>query len=178
MHGDIVERHLCDDDAIVFNRQPSLHKMSIMGHRAKILDFSTFRLNLSCTSPYNADFDRDEMNLHVPQSLTARAEVELMMLSPRVSVSCPVSRTSPSGDGYHPGLTTGNPEDDEAGRLHREGCGDEHSYVGHELKWPDPETLHPQAEASLEWKTGERAKQALILKLALRPSHRGKAKNN
>ena len=92
MHGDIVERHLCDDDAIVFNRQPSLHKMSIMGHRAKILDFSTFRLNLSCTSPYNADFDRDEMNLHVPQSLTARAEVELMMLSPRVSVSCPVSR--------------------------------------------------------------------------------------
>ena len=87
MHGDIVERHLCDDDAIVFNRQPSLHKMSIMGHRAKILDFSTFRLNLSCTSPYNADFDGDEMNLHVPQSLTARAEVELMMLSPRVIVS-------------------------------------------------------------------------------------------
>jgi DNA-directed RNA polymerase II subunit RPB1 len=86
-HGWIVERHLRDDDVILFNRQPSLHKMSIMGHKAKILDWSTFRLNLSCTSPYNADFDGDEMNLHVPQSLPARAEAELMMLSPRVIVS-------------------------------------------------------------------------------------------
>jgi DNA-directed RNA polymerase II subunit RPB1 len=86
-HGWIVERHLNDDDIVLFNRQPSLHKMSIMGHRAKILDWSTFRLNLSCTSPYNADFDGDEMNLHVPQSLPARAEAELMMLSSRVVVS-------------------------------------------------------------------------------------------
>jgi DNA-directed RNA polymerase II subunit RPB1 len=86
-HGWIVERHLRDGDVVLFNRQPSLHKMSIMGHRAKVLDWSTFRLNLSCTSPYNADFDGDEMNLHVPQSLPARAEAELMMLSPRVIVS-------------------------------------------------------------------------------------------
>jgi DNA-directed RNA polymerase II subunit RPB1 len=85
--GWIVERHLRDDDIVLFNRQPSLHKMSIMGHRAKVLDWSTFRLNLSCTSPYNADFDGDEMNLHVPQSLPARAEAELMMLSSRVIVS-------------------------------------------------------------------------------------------
>jgi DNA-directed RNA polymerase II subunit RPB1 len=85
--GWIVERHLRDDDVVLFNRQPSLHKMSIMGHKAKILDWSTFRLNLSCTAPYNADFDGDEMNLHVPQSLPARAEAELMMLSPRVIVS-------------------------------------------------------------------------------------------
>ncbi|GMI08152.1 hypothetical protein TrLO_g5004, partial [Triparma laevis f. longispina] len=85
--GWVVERHLRDDDVVVFNRQPSLHKMSIMGHKAKVLDWSTFRLNLSCTSPYNADFDGDEMNLHVPQSLPARAELELMMLSPRVIVS-------------------------------------------------------------------------------------------
>jgi DNA-directed RNA polymerase II subunit RPB1 len=86
-YGWVVERHLRDDDVVLFNRQPSLHKMSIMGHRAKVLDWSTFRLNLSCTSPYNADFDGDEMNLHVPQSLTARAEAELMMLTPRVIVS-------------------------------------------------------------------------------------------
>jgi DNA-directed RNA polymerase II subunit RPB1 len=86
-NGWIVERHLRDGDVILFNRQPSLHKMSIMGHLAKVLDWSTFRLNLSCTSPYNADFDGDEMNLHVPQSLPARAEAELMMLSPRVIVS-------------------------------------------------------------------------------------------
>jgi len=87
VNGWIVERHLRDDDIVLFNRQPSLHKMSIMGHFAKVLDWSTFRLNLSCTSPYNADFDGDEMNLHVPQSLPARAEAELMMLSARVVVS-------------------------------------------------------------------------------------------
>lgn len=63
--GDKVERHMVDDDFVVFNRQPSLHKMSMMGHRAKVLPYSTFRLNLSATSPYNADFDGDEMNLHL-----------------------------------------------------------------------------------------------------------------
>ena len=81
--GWIVERHLRDDDAVLFNRQPSLHKMSIMGHRAKILDWSTFRLNLSVTTPYNADFDGDEMNLHVPQSITARTDAEQIMMVPR-----------------------------------------------------------------------------------------------
>ena len=85
--GWIVERQLRDGDVVLFNRQPSLHKMSIMGHRAAVLDWSTFRLNLSCTAPYNADFDGDEMNLHVPQSLTARTEAETMMLAPKVVVS-------------------------------------------------------------------------------------------
>lgn len=64
-----------DGDFVLFNRQPSLHKMSIMGHRIKIMPYSTFRLNLSVTSPYNADFDGDEMNMHVPQSFETRAEV-------------------------------------------------------------------------------------------------------
>ena len=41
-----VERHLRDDDLVIFNRQPTLHKMSMMGHRVKILPWSTFRLNL------------------------------------------------------------------------------------------------------------------------------------
>ncbi|KAK7486909.1 hypothetical protein BaRGS_00021880 [Batillaria attramentaria] len=70
-----VERHMVDGDLVVFNRQPSLHKMSMMCHRVKVLPWSTFRLNLSVTEPYNADFDGDEMNLHLPQSLEARAEV-------------------------------------------------------------------------------------------------------
>ncbi|KAL5082157.1 hypothetical protein RYX36_010578 [Vicia faba] len=53
-----VERHLNDGDFVLFNRQPSLHKMSIMGHRIKIMPYSTFRLNLSITSPYrNMEFD-------------------------------------------------------------------------------------------------------------------------
>ena len=86
-NGWVVERHLMDGDVVLFNRQPSLHKMSIMGHKAKILDGSTFRLNLACTSPYNADFDGDEMNLHVPQSLTARAEVETLMMVDKLIVS-------------------------------------------------------------------------------------------
>lgn len=82
-HGWIVERHLRDDDIVLFNRQPSLHKMSIMGHRAKVLDWSTFRLNLSVTTPYNADFDGDEMNMHVPQSITAKADAQELMMVPR-----------------------------------------------------------------------------------------------
>lgn len=44
--GYIVERHMIDGDYVVFNRQPSLHKMSMMGHQVKILPYSTFRLNL------------------------------------------------------------------------------------------------------------------------------------
>ena len=81
--GWVVERHLRDDDVVLFNRQPSLHKMSLMGHRAKVLYWSTFRLNLSVTTPYNADFDGDEMNLHVPQSITARADADQIMMVPR-----------------------------------------------------------------------------------------------
>lgn len=55
--GDIVERHLIDDDWVVFNRQPTLHKMSMMGHRVKVMDYSTFRMNVNCCKSYNADFD-------------------------------------------------------------------------------------------------------------------------
>ncbi|WVZ51464.1 hypothetical protein U9M48_002610 [Paspalum notatum var. saurae] len=82
-----VERHLNDGDFVLFNRQPSLHKMSIMGHRVKIFPYSTFRLNLSVTSPYNADFDGDEMNMHVPQSYETRAEVFELMMVPKCIVS-------------------------------------------------------------------------------------------
>ncbi|UYV72392.1 POLR2A [Cordylochernes scorpioides] len=82
MTGDIVERCLINGDVVVFNRQPSLHKMSMMAHKVRILPFSTFRMNLSCTTPYNADFDGDEMNLHVPQDPATRVEVEQLSLVP------------------------------------------------------------------------------------------------
>ena len=52
--GDVIERMIRDDDIVLMNRQPSLHKLSMMGHRVKILPYSTFRLNLSATPPYNA----------------------------------------------------------------------------------------------------------------------------
>ncbi|MGB9003122.1 MAG: DNA-directed RNA polymerase subunit A', partial [Nitrosotalea sp.] len=77
--GYLVERHLSDGDIVMFNRQPSLHQMSIMGHYVRVLPNKTFRLHPSVCPPYNADFDGDEMNLHVPQSEEARAEAILLM---------------------------------------------------------------------------------------------------
>ncbi|KHJ94076.1 RNA polymerase Rpb1, domain 5 [Oesophagostomum dentatum] len=77
--GDIVERHLDDGDIVLFNRQPSLHKISIMCHRARIVPGRTFRFNECACTPYNADFDGDEMNLHVPQTYEAKAEASLLM---------------------------------------------------------------------------------------------------
>ncbi|KAF2839315.1 DNA-directed RNA polymerase II subunit [Patellaria atrata CBS 101060] len=86
-YGWKVERHIVDGDFIIFNRQPSLHKESMMGHRVRVLPYSTFRLNLSVTSPYNADFDGDEMNLHVPQSEETRAEIKELCMVPLNIVS-------------------------------------------------------------------------------------------
>jgi DNA-directed RNA polymerase beta' subunit len=73
--GDVINRHIMDGDVILFNRQPTLHRMSMMGHRVKVLPFNTFRLNVSVTAPYNADFDGDEMNAHIPQSYEAATEL-------------------------------------------------------------------------------------------------------
>ncbi|KAM6584549.1 hypothetical protein CsatB_011551 [Cannabis sativa] len=78
-YGDIVERHLEDGDIVLFNRQPSLHRMSIMSHRARIMPWRTLRFNESVCNPYNADFDGDEMNMHVPQTEEARTEAILLM---------------------------------------------------------------------------------------------------
>ena len=85
--GFIVERHLHNGDVVLFNRQPSLHKMSMMAHRVRIMPYSTFRLNLSVTTPYNADFDGDEMNLHAPQSFETRAELKEICAVPNQIVS-------------------------------------------------------------------------------------------
>ena len=87
--GFVIERHLKDGDIAIFNRQPSLHRMSIMAHYVKVLPYKTFRLHLCVCPPYNADFDGDEMNLHIPQSEEAQTEALLLMqvqdqiLSPR-----------------------------------------------------------------------------------------------
>lgn len=78
-YGDIVERHLIDGDIVLFNRQPSLHKLSIMCHQAKVQPQRTFRFNECVCTPYNADFDGDEMNLHLPQTEESRAEALVLM---------------------------------------------------------------------------------------------------
>ena len=91
--GYSVERHLMDGDIAIFNRQPSLHRMSMMCHRIRVLPNKTFRLNPAVCAPYNADFDGDEMNLHVPQTEEARIEAEILMqvktqlISPRYGLS-------------------------------------------------------------------------------------------
>lgn len=77
--GDIVERHLVDGDKVLFNRQPSLHKLSIMCHTARVHKHRTLQFNECVCTPYNADFDGDEMNLHLPQTLEARAEASVLM---------------------------------------------------------------------------------------------------
>lgn len=77
--GDIIERQLIDGDLVLFNRQPTLHRVSIMAHEVKLLPGNTLRLNSAATTPYNADFDGDDMNIHVPQSLEAQAEAKYLM---------------------------------------------------------------------------------------------------
>ncbi len=77
--GQILERQLVDGDIALFNRQPTLHRLSIMAHIVKVLPGRTMRLNAAIALPYNADFDGDEMNLHVPQSLEAQAEARYLM---------------------------------------------------------------------------------------------------
>ena len=100
-YGDVVSRHLKDGDDVLFNRQPSLHKMSMMAHKVKVLKHNTFRLNVSVTKPYNADFDGDEMNMHVPQSIQTAVELRQLarvpsqIISPRMNspVISPVQDT-------------------------------------------------------------------------------------
>jgi len=87
-NGDIVHRHMMDGDAILFNRQPSLHRMSMMSHIVKIMKKGdTFRMNVGCTKPYNADFDGDEMNMHMPQNILAETELRNLAAIPYQLVS-------------------------------------------------------------------------------------------
>ena len=87
--GCVVERQMIDGDVVLFNRQPSLHRMSMMAHIVRVMKYKTFRFNLCVCPPYNADFDGDEMNLHFLQTDEARAEAMILMtpqehiLSPR-----------------------------------------------------------------------------------------------
>lgn len=77
-----VHRHLRTGDIVLFNRQPTLHRVSIMAHRVRVLPGDrTIRFHYTNCNSYNADFDGDEMNVHVPQDYIARAEAEELMLS-------------------------------------------------------------------------------------------------
>ena len=70
-----VYRHLTTGDVVLMNRQPTLHKPSIMGHKARVLSKErVIRMHYANCNTYNADFDGDEMNMHFPQNELARAE--------------------------------------------------------------------------------------------------------
>ena len=86
--GDCVHRHMLDGDYVLFNRQPTLHRMSMMSHVVKVLNKGdTFRMNVADTKPYNADFDGDEMNMHMPQNDEAEMELKHLAAIPYQIVS-------------------------------------------------------------------------------------------
>lgn len=95
-YGDIVERHLMDNDIVLLNRQPTLHKQSMMGHRVKVINnpnLLTFRLSPTVTTPYNADFDGDEMNIFLCQSIQTQIELEEIADVKRQIITPATSRT-------------------------------------------------------------------------------------
>jgi DNA-directed RNA polymerase II subunit RPB1 len=86
--GDIVHRHMLDGDVVLFNRQPTLHRMSMMAHIVKVMKVGdTFRMNVADTKPYNADFDGDEMNMHMPQNDEAECELRYLANIPNHIIS-------------------------------------------------------------------------------------------
>lgn len=90
--GTVVNRHLKNGDTVMFNRQPSLHKMSIMSFRIRITQDYSFRVPLSTVTCFNADFDGDEMNMHVSQTLDARAEQQVLMLTTQQIISAQANK--------------------------------------------------------------------------------------
>ena len=85
--GDIVNRHVMDGDIGLFNRQPSLHRLSMISMKIKVVPHKTFRLNVFDTTGFNADFDGDEMNMHLPQSIITSTELEEITLTTKQLIS-------------------------------------------------------------------------------------------
>ena len=85
--GDTVERYLRNGDMVLFNRQPSLHKGSMMGFHVRLMESKTFRLNLACAPSFNADCDGDECNLHALQDVQSQTEARVIMAAPLQIVS-------------------------------------------------------------------------------------------
>ena len=76
--GDVVERHIRNGDIVLLNRQPTLHKGSMLAKKVVVRPFKTFRFSLASTKTFNADFDGDEMNIHVAQQYDSRAELHVL----------------------------------------------------------------------------------------------------
>ena len=93
-YGDIVERHLQDNDIVLLNRQPTLHKGSMLAQRIKIIPGKTIRMNLAITKTFNADFDGDEMNIHAPSNQESETELRFLSCSKYNMISAQSSKPS------------------------------------------------------------------------------------
>ncbi len=106
-----VERHLRDGDVVLFNRAPTLHKGGLMAHFVRVLPGRTFRLHPAAVTPYNADFDGDETNIHSPQTEEARAEARILLdakknlISPKNNTNLMGCTSDAITGGYLMGLT-------------------------------------------------------------------------
>lgn len=92
--GDIVERKLQDGDILLLNRQPTLHKGSMIAQRVVIRPGKTIRMNLAITKSFNADFDGDEMNLHCPATPETETELRLLSSVAQNIISCQSSKAN------------------------------------------------------------------------------------
>jgi DNA-directed RNA polymerase beta' subunit len=92
--GDVAERMLMDGDIVLLNRQPTLHSGSMMAQEVKVKTTNTFSFNLAITKSFNADFDGDEMNIHVPQTLEAQSELRMISASQNMIISPQTSKTN------------------------------------------------------------------------------------
>lgn len=92
MVGDIVERQIEKGDYVLLNRQPTLHRGSMQAMKIVPMNHKTLRFNLAITAPFNADFDGDEMNIHVPQSLEAQAELKMISAAKHHMISAQASK--------------------------------------------------------------------------------------
>ena len=85
--GYTVERQVVDGDIVLFNRQPSLHRMSMFALKVRVLPGKTLRIQPAICPPYNADFDGDEMNIHFLQTKEAQAEARELMVPTKHIIS-------------------------------------------------------------------------------------------
>jgi DNA-directed RNA polymerase beta' subunit len=90
--GDVVERHLMKHDICLINRQPTLHRGSMLAMEVVPMPHKTFRFNLAATKSFNADFDGDEMNLHAPQSYETEAELRFLAATQQHIISAQESK--------------------------------------------------------------------------------------
>jgi len=95
--GDVVRRHLATGDWVLLNRQPTLHRASIMAMECVLVPGNSIKFRVTCTPPFNADFDGDEMNLHVLQTTASRAEAYALM-----AVACNLSSPQHNGVNIFP----------------------------------------------------------------------------